>query len=95
MLGSAFLFLDWRFTPIPSTLKTKPPAEVNKEEVKVITSTDKLGRHLSNPLFILVTLFLSCLILIISFLPIIWFPWLMYLTGNNLALSKHFVTIKL
>lgn len=97
MLGSAFLFLDWRFKPIPSILKDKTPIEpaANKDEaVKVITSSDSLGRHLTNPLFILVTLFLSCLILIISYLPIIWFPWLSYLTGNDLPSSKHIRSVK-
>lgn len=31
----------------------------------------------------MVTLFLSCLLLTISFLPVIWFPWLYHLTGRN------------
>jgi hypothetical protein len=84
MLGSAFLFLDWRFKSIPSILKSQPQTP----EVKTITSQDTLIQHLKNPLFILVTLFLSCLILTVSFLPVIWFPWLKHLTGHNLDLSK-------
>jgi hypothetical protein len=56
--------------------------------MKTITSQDTLIRHLTNPLFVLVTLFLSCLILTVSFLPIIWFPWLKHLTNNDLTISK-------
>ncbi|UJR09266.1 hypothetical protein I4U23_013511 [Adineta vaga] len=79
MLGSAFLFLDWRFPWIDSKLKVK----ATRQEIVATKSEDKLGRHLTNPLFIVVTLFLSCLLLTISFFPVIWFPWLMYLTGGN------------
>ncbi len=84
MLGSAFLFLDWRFAYIPSILKSQSQTK----EMKTITSQDTLTRHLTNPLFVLVTLFLSCLILTVSFLPIIWFPWLKHLTNNDLTISK-------
>jgi hypothetical protein len=83
MLGSAFLFLDWRFAFIPSILKTQSQTQ----EVKTVTTQDTLTRHLKNPLFILVTLFLSCLILTVSFLPVIWFPWLKHLTNNDIKLS--------
>jgi hypothetical protein len=83
MFGSAMVFLDWRFSLINSTLKSK-----STKEVKTITSQDTLARHLTNPLFIVVTLFLSCLLLTIAFLPIVWFPWLMYLTKNNSELCK-------
>jgi hypothetical protein len=84
MFGSAILFLDWRFSLLDSTLKSKS----TKEQIKTITSQDTLARHLTNPLFIVVTLFLSCLLLTIAFLSVVWFPWLMYLTENNLKLSK-------
>ncbi|CAF4267989.1 unnamed protein product, partial [Rotaria sp. Silwood2] len=79
MFGSAMLFLDWRFTCIDSTLKSKQ----TKTEVKTITSHDTLTKHLLNPLFIVVTLFLSCLLLTISYLPVVWYKWLMHLTNNN------------
>jgi hypothetical protein len=85
MLGSTLFFLDWRFSCLDSPLKLK----LIKEDIKtVVTSQDTLTRHLTNPLFGLVTLFLSFLLLTISFLPVVWFPWVMYLTGNNLELSK-------
>ncbi|CAF1439455.1 unnamed protein product [Adineta steineri] len=86
MLGSAFLFLDWRFACIDTNLKTK----ATKEEIKTINSQDTLARHLTNPLFVVVTLFLSCLLLTISFLPVIWFQWIMNLTGNNLELTNRY-----
>jgi hypothetical protein len=56
--------------------------------VEISPSQDSLARHLTNPIFIAVTLFVSCLLLTVSFLPVVWFPWLMHLTGNNLQLGK-------
>lgn len=44
--------------------------------------------HLTSPLFILVALFLSFLLLSIAYLPITWFPWLMYLTKDDVQRSK-------
>ncbi len=84
MLGSAFLFLDWRFESIPSILKSQPQTN----EVKTTVSENTLIQHLKKPLFILVTLFLSCLILTVSFLPVIWPRRLIRLTENKLDLSK-------
>ena len=89
MLGSALFFLDWRFACADSSLKTKP----TKDEVKTITSQDTLARHLTNPLFIVVTLFLSFLLLTISFLPITWYTWLLHLTkdikrGKRIPIEK-------
>ncbi|CAF1004096.1 unnamed protein product [Rotaria magnacalcarata] len=79
MFGSAMLFLDWPFSFIDSTLKSK----ITKKEVKTITNDDTLIKHLTSPLFIVVTLFLSSLLLTVSFLPIVWPAWISYLTGSN------------
>ncbi len=85
MLASAIFFFDWPFSCFDSFLKSKSI----KEDIKtIVTSQDTLTRHLTNPLFVVVTLFLSFLLLTISFLPVVWFPWVMYLTGDNLKLSK-------
>ncbi|CAF1235332.1 unnamed protein product [Rotaria sordida] len=89
MFGSAMLFLDWRFTGMNSILKSKSI----KKEVKTITSHDTLIQQLINPLFIVVTLFLSCLLLTISFLPVIWYKWLLHLTGNNQQLATRYTRI--
>ena len=56
--------------------------------MKANTSQNTFMHHLTSPLFILVALFLSFLLLSISYLPIIWFPWLMYLTKGDLKRSK-------
>ena len=37
----------------------------------------------------MVTLFLSCLLLTVAFLPVVWFPWIMHLTRNNLDLGSN------
>ncbi|CAF3464812.1 unnamed protein product [Rotaria socialis] len=79
MFGSAMLFLDWPFNFIDSTLKSK----ITKKQVKTITTDDTLIKHLTSPLFIVVTLFLSALLFTISFLPIVWPAWISYLTESN------------
>ena len=89
MLGSAILFFDWRFDALPSLLKptvsrTDRPSESN------VASRDSLARHVKDPLFIVVTLFLSFLLLAIGYLPVTWFPWLMYLTGNDVRRSDQY-----
>jgi len=56
--------------------------------VEISSSQDSLARHLTNPLFVVVTLFLSCLLLTVAFLPVVWFPWMMHLTGHNLELGS-------
>lgn len=84
MLGSAFLFLDWRFTCVDSRLKVPiQKSEDEHEHVKTIASKDSLIRHLKNPLFIVVSLFLSLLLLTISYLPVVWFKWIMHLTNKD------------
>lgn len=84
MFINAMFFHDWRFSCIDSTLKTK------EEGVKTTVSQDTLARHLTNPLFVVITLFLSCLLLTISFLPVVWYPWVLYLTGKDLIISKYY-----
>ena len=51
-------------------------------------SENTLMHHLTSPMFIMVTLFLSFLLLSVSFLPVTWFPWLMYLTDKDLLRSR-------
>lgn len=80
MFGSALLFLDWRFSFLNSKLKTK--------QIQITSSQETLIQYLLNPLFIFLTLFLSFLLLAVSYLPTIWFPWILYLTGKNLELSE-------
>jgi hypothetical protein len=99
MLGSAILFLDWRFTCLNRRNTTdKDGKNAMKFSlidfflccvlVEINSSQDSLARHLTNPLFVVVTLFLSCLLLTVAFLPVVWFPWIMHLTGHNLELGQ-------
>lgn len=85
MLGSAILFFSWRFQCTEPS--TKIPT-ANGEEIT--PAQDSLARHLTNPLFVVVTLFLSCLLLTVAFLPVVWFPWIMHLTNNDLKLANRY-----
>ncbi len=84
MLGSAMLFLNWRFVCTDTSDKNTAIAD---DGVEISPSQDTLARHLTNPLFVVVTLFLSCFLLTVAFLPVVWFPWIMHLTNNNLKLG--------
>jgi len=48
-------------------------------------------RHLLSPMYISVVLFLSVLLLPAIFLPVTWFPWVYYVTGQNEDLCKRLV----
>ena len=48
-----------------------------------LSAQDSLAKHLTTPLFALLGLFFSCLSLTVTFLALIWFPWLMHLTEND------------
>ncbi|CAF3935698.1 unnamed protein product [Rotaria sp. Silwood2] len=87
MLGSAIFFLDWHFKCADASNKTKSSTN---EDVTMSRSEDSLARHLTNPIFVVVTLFLSCLLLTVAYLPVVWFPWVMHLTGHDLNLSNRY-----
>ncbi len=57
--------------------------------VEISSSQDSLASHLTNQLFVVVTLFLSCLLLTVAYLPVVWFPWVMHLTELDLKLGKY------
>ena len=96
------LFLNWRFVCTDTSDRaTVTYTEGTRDRhrlcnscvcvgfivVKVKPSEDSLARHLTNPLFVTLTLFLSCLLLTVAFLPVFWFPWLLFLTGDDLPLG--------
>ncbi|CAF1165471.1 unnamed protein product [Adineta steineri] len=89
MLCSAMLFFNWHFKCTETSNKTKSTTH----EVEINQKEDSLARHLTNPLFVVVTLFISCLLLTVSFLPVVWFPWIMHLTGNDIKLSNRYTFI--
>ena len=89
MLGSAIFFFDWRFGCLPSLLAPKK-TRADRPSGTNTAGRDSLVRHVKDPLFIVVTLFLSFLLLAIGYLPVTWFPWLMYLTGGDVKQSNRY-----
>ncbi|CAF3906861.1 unnamed protein product [Rotaria sordida] len=87
MFGSAMLFLNWHSKC--ANVSNKRKLSTN-EDVAISTSDDSLARHLTDPIFVVVTLFLSCLLLTVAYLPVVWFPWVLHLTGHNLHLANRF-----
>lgn len=57
--------------------------------VQVFSLQDSFSQHLTSPVFVFATLFLSCLLLTVAFLPVVWFPWLMHLSRNDLKIGNH------
>jgi len=47
-----------------------------------------IWKHLLSPLYIMVVMFLSILLLSGTFLHIIWYPWVYYITNQDTSLSK-------
>lgn len=98
LLISSFIFLDWTF-PILNV-----PYRFNTElEKKNISSDNEINQmkwyrrilerkgvwhYLTSPLYILVVLFLSFLLLTGIFLSVTWYPWVYYITNRDTLLSK-------
>lgn len=45
-------------------------------------------KYLTSPLYILVVLFLSLLLMPSIFLTVTWYPWVLYITNQNIPLGK-------
>ena len=45
-------------------------------------------KHLTSPLYILVVLFLSILLMPSIFLTVTWYPWVLFITNHNTSLGK-------
>jgi hypothetical protein len=103
LLISSFIFLDWTF-PILNV-----PYRFNTElEKKNISSDNEINQmkwyrrilerkgvwhYLTSPLYILVVLFLSFLLLTGIFLSVTWYPWVYYITNRDTLLSKLSIVI--
>jgi hypothetical protein len=103
LLISSFIFLDWTF-PILNL-----PYRFNTElEKKNISSDNEINQmkwyrrilerkgvwhYLTSPLYILVVLFLSFLLLTGIFLSVTWYPWVYYITNRDTLLSKLSIVI--
>ena len=95
MLVSSFLFLDWKFPilNLPYKFDTKfenASVEIIKGSKWYMNMYNRRGvwRHLTNPFYILVVLFLSVLLLPSVFLSVTWYQWVSYITNNSKELGK-------
>ena len=50
-------------------------------------------QHLTSPLYILVVLFLSILLLPGIFLAVTWYPWVYHITNKDTVLSKLLILV--
>ncbi|CAF1434745.1 unnamed protein product [Adineta ricciae] len=104
MLISSFLFLDWKFTlwnlPYGTDVKLEQPSTIPSELTDRTTAEVKwyskiyqrtgVWSHLLSPVYILVVLFLSILLLPSILLSVTWYPWVYYITNQNTLLGKLF-----
>ncbi|CAF1279841.1 unnamed protein product [Adineta ricciae] len=98
---SAFLFLDWKFTlcklPYGTNVTfeealTKSNNRTDSETKWYIKIYQRTGiwNHLLSPLYILVVLFLSVLLLPSVLLSVIWYPWVHYITNQDTVLANQY-----
>ncbi|CAF0855764.1 unnamed protein product [Didymodactylos carnosus] len=57
---------------------------------KMICKRKGLWKHLTSPLYILVVLFLSILLIPSTFLSVTWYPWVFYITNQNIKLANQY-----
>ena len=55
---------------------------------KKILKCQGIWKHLTSPLYILVVLYLSVLLMPSIFLAVTWYPWVYYITNEDVELSK-------
>ncbi|CAF0909863.1 unnamed protein product [Rotaria sp. Silwood1] len=101
MFFSSFLFLDWKFpilnlgytfdTKLEQT-KTTPVDEVQIKTkwYEKIYRRIGLWEHLTNPLYILVVLYLSFLLMPNILLSVTWYPWVYYINHNDKTISDKY-----
>ncbi|UJR12570.1 hypothetical protein I4U23_016746 [Adineta vaga] len=105
MLISSFIFLDWRFSilNLPYQFNTKlekkalPPNTIaddgELEKLKWyarIFQRKGVWHYLTSPLYLLVILFLSVLLLPGIFLAVTWYPWVYYITKQDITLTNQY-----
>lgn len=103
MLISSFMFLDWRFPilNLPYHFDTKlekktKSINITNDDTEIeninwymkIIKRKGVWHYLTSPLYILVVLFLSILLLPGIFLSVTWYPWVFYITKQDILLSK-------
>ncbi|CAF4972696.1 unnamed protein product, partial [Rotaria sp. Silwood1] len=91
---SSFLFLDWKFSILnlpykfQQELDETPAAPTNNtsSETKWYTNIyqrNGIWEYLTSPLYILVVLFLSFLMMTPNLLSVTWYPWVYFINDNN------------
>ncbi|CAF2361322.1 unnamed protein product [Rotaria sp. Silwood2] len=66
---------------------------INMSWYRHIVNRVGVWQHLLSPIYIFVVLYLSVLLLPTVFLPVTWFPWVMYVTNENEDLSNRYTLI--
>ena len=99
---SGFIFLDWTFSFLNLPYQFNRKLEKKKDSSDTINELMEMKWYqrifkrkgvwfyLTNPLYILVVLFLSILLLPGIFLAVTWYPWVFYITKDT-RLSKEFL----
>lgn len=87
---SSFLFLDWTFPilNLPYKFDTHLEENSSKDESDKVYRHQGVWQHIISPLYILLILFLSILIMPSVFLSVTWYPWVYHITDQSTTQSK-------
>jgi len=77
MFLTSFLFLDWKYSLL--NLSYKYNIELESKEI----NEKSFWKYLIDPLYILVVLFLSILLIPSVFLSVYWQPFITFITNKN------------
>lgn len=76
-------FIDFVDTQIYTILKGR-----RLKWYENITHRQGIWEHLTSPIYILIVLFLSILFTSVGLLSIIWYPWVLYIVGDDVDSGK-------
>jgi len=86
MLLTSFLFLDWKYSFFKLPYKFNIQLELTDQ-----LNENHFSKYLLNPLYILVVLFLSIVLISTVFLSVFWEPLITFLTKEDLSLGIYFI----
>jgi hypothetical protein len=87
MFLTSFLFLDWKYSFLNLPYKFDVQLELTTDQL----NENHFSKYLFNPLYILVVLFLSIVLIPTIFLSVFWEPFITFLTKENLSLGIYFI----
>ncbi|UJR13126.1 hypothetical protein I4U23_000150 [Adineta vaga] len=97
MFLSSFLFLDWKFPILNLEYKLDTKLErmetISTNGTKWYTNIyQRVGfwKYITNPLYILVVLYLSILLMPNILLSVTWYPWIYYINHNDKIISDKY-----